>query len=111
MTDDEPETQDPQNTERLDGSADASAHLSAGPSANIGARTPRGPDEIQFEPGDEDRKPVTSMPGDPLDGIPSVPANVTGGVPESQVTDRQGAKPTSGEPSGASETPPASKAP
>lgn len=90
---------------------DAQANLDLGPAANIGERTPRGPDEIQFEPGDEDRKPVASKPGDPLDGIPSVPADVTGGVPESQVTDPQGETPTSGEPSGASESPPASKAP
>jgi hypothetical protein len=94
MTEDAAGTQESQEHDRLDAGADASAHLAAGPSANIGARTPRGPDEIQFEPGDEDRKPVTAMAGDPLDGIPSVPANVTGGVPESQVTDRQGAKPT-----------------
>jgi len=91
--------------------SDAEANLSHVPAANIGASTPRGPDEIQFEPGDEDRKPVEPEPGDPLGGIPSVPADVTSGVPESQVTDRQGAKPTSGEPSGSSETPPASKAP
>jgi len=91
--------------------SDAEANLSHVPAANIAASTPRGADEIQFEPGDEDRKPVASKPGDALDGIPSVPADVTGGVPESQVTDRQGATPTAGEPSGASETPPASKAP
>ena len=92
---DEPNEQDerdPSEPERLDGSADASAHLSALPAVDIGASRPRGPDEIQFEPGDEDRKPVPSKPGDPLDGIPSVPANVSGGVPESQVTDRQGKK-------------------
>ena len=90
---------------------DAKANLDLGPAANIGERTPRGEDEIQFVSGDEDRKPVESKPGDPLDGIPSVPADVTGGVPESQVTDRQGSKPTSGAPSGSTQTPPASKAP
>lgn len=100
-----------QPPDRLDGSADAATHLSALPSVDIGATRPRGPGELEFVPGDEDRKPVPSKPGDPLDGIPSVPADVTGGVPESQVTDRQGATPTSGEPSGAFETPPASKAP
>lgn len=91
--------------------SDAEANLASLPSVDIGASRPRTADEIQFEPGDENREPVPSKPGDALDGIPSVPANVTGGVPESQVTDRQGEKPTSGEPSGASETPPASKAP
>ena len=90
---------------------DAKAQLAKGPAADIRASVPRGPDEIQFEPGDEDREPVPSKPGDPLDGIPSVPVNVTGGVPESQVTDRQGVKPNSGEPTGGSETPPASKTP
>ena len=58
------------------------------PNAEIAATRPRGPDEIQFEPGDEDREPVPSKPGDPLDGIPSVPADVTGDVPESDVTGR-----------------------
>lgn len=111
MTADDVPENEPPPSDRLDGDADASAHLAAGPSVDIGASRPRSSEEIQFEPGDEDRKPVPSKPGDPLDGIPSVPANVTGGVPESQVTDRQGAQPTSGEPGGASETPPASKAP
>jgi hypothetical protein len=74
MTDDKPET-------------DGAANLDPLPNADVtGATRPRGPDEIQFEPGDEDRKPVPSKPGDPLDGIPSVPADVTGGVPESDVT-------------------------
>lgn len=90
---------------------DAKANLDLGPAANIDERTPRGPDEIQFEEGDEERKPVDPKAGDPLGGIPSVPADVTGGVPESQVTDRQGEAPSSGEPSGASEHPPASTAP
>jgi len=88
MTDQNPPADEPERQDgRLDANADASTHLSALPSVDIGASRPRGPDEIQFEPGDEDRKPVPSKPGDPLDGIPSVPANVTGGVPESDVTD------------------------
>jgi hypothetical protein len=66
--------------------ADAASNLDPLPNVDIGATRPRGPDEIQFEPGDEERKPVPSKPGDPLDGIPSVPPNVTGGVPESDVT-------------------------
>ena len=85
MTD---ETPPDETRERLDSDADATAHLSALPAVDIGLARPRSEDEIQFEPGDEDRKPVPSKPGDPLDGIPSVPADVTGGVPESDVTGR-----------------------
>lgn len=107
--DDRPEhTDDPERT-RVDGEADAEAHLSVLPSVDIGASRPRGPEELELR--EQDDHPVESMPGDPLDGIPSVPANVTGEVPESQVTDRQGASTTSGEPSGSTETPPASTAP
>ena len=79
-------TPDDPARERLDADADATTHLSALPAVDIGAARPRGEDEIQFEPGDEDKKPVPSKSGDPLDGIPSVPADVTGGVPESDVT-------------------------
>lgn len=110
--DESPSPADDEPQERLDASADVEAHLAAGPSADIGGSTrPRAEGEIQFVPGDEDRTPVEAKPGDPLDGIPSVPADVSGGVPESQVTDRQGSAPSSGAPSGSSEHPPASKAP
>lgn len=105
-------TDDDQTPERLDGDASAKAHLSALPAVDISATTPRGPDQIPFDESQEEPKGPSGQPMDPLGGIPSVPANVIAGVPESQVTDRQSPEPNDDAPAGGGQQhPPASSAP
>ena len=92
--------------------SDADAHEDPTKATAFTPRSaPRGDEEIPLAPGEAEPE-VDSKPHDPLAGIPSVPADVAGEVRESEVTDHQGAKPTSprGE-TGQSEHPPASTAP
>lgn len=81
------------------------------PQAFTPASAPRREDEIALAPLEQEPD-VHNDPHDPLEGIPSVPADVTGGVTEKEVTDRnQSATPARNEDTGQSEHPPASTAP
>lgn len=99
----------PPTQARLGGDASAEAHLGAGPAVDISATTPRGPDDIPLPDG-LDVGPERA-PSPKLIDMPSAPVNVIAGVPESQVTDHQTAKPARDDTTGHSEHPPASKAP
>lgn len=99
----------PPSREVLGGDASAEAHLGAGPAVDISATTPRGPDDIPLPDG-LDVGPGRA-PSPKLNDLPSAPVNVIAGVPESQVTDRQTARPARDETTGHAEHPPASKAP
>lgn len=102
---------EPVTPEKVDAKADVKAHLSAIPSADLsGSSRPRGPGEISME-GYDPKKEVKADINDPLGGIPSVPADVIAGVPESQVTEKQTKSVSSGSGTGQSQTPPASTAP
>jgi hypothetical protein len=95
--------------EQIGGDASAATQLGVAPATEISASQPRGPDEIQLDEGlDPDRAPDVEHTS-PLTGD-TAPANDIAGVPESQVTDRQGATPKPGDPRGGVEHPPASTA-
>ena len=81
------------------------------PQAFTPASAPRRADEVDLAPLEQEPV-VPNDPNDPLEGIPHIPADVAGGVSESEVTDRnQSAKPVPNHDTGQSQHPPASTAP